>query len=86
MSDAPPLVCVRCGRSVEVNRELYESVFERMHWLCFHLEFEHPGDPDAGCNDPSCHVWQLEVFRAELASLGHEPDAVIRIAIARRHS
>jgi hypothetical protein len=30
------------------------DVFERMHWVCFHFEFEHRGDPDAPCSDPSC--------------------------------
>lgn len=49
-----PLKCVRCGRPVERSREFYE-VFERMHWVCFHYEFEHgPYDPDCACRDPSC--------------------------------
>jgi hypothetical protein len=30
------------------------DVFERMHWVCFHFEFEHQGDPDAPCRDPGC--------------------------------
>ena len=49
-------VCNRCGKPVIRNRERYE-VFERMHWLCFHYEFEHEagaGDPDIACGDPSC--------------------------------
>lgn len=49
-------VCTRCGRRVIRNREQYE-VFERMHWACFHYEFEHDagsGDPDIACGDPSC--------------------------------
>jgi hypothetical protein len=50
MADEAPL-CARCGRPVAVNREWYD-VFERMHWVCFHLEFEH--GPDEGCGDPSC--------------------------------
>ncbi len=45
--------CVRCGRPVEVSRHLYET-FERMHWICFHYEFEHAGDPDAPCADLGC--------------------------------
>jgi len=49
-------VCVRCGKPVVVNRQLYAEVFEKMHWLCFHLEYEHPGDPDAPCGDPSCYL------------------------------
>jgi hypothetical protein len=31
-------------------------VFEQMHWVCFHYEFEHGDDrdPDQACRDPSC--------------------------------
>ncbi len=46
--------CNRCGRPVIRNRERYE-VFERIHWLCFHYEFQHEagtGDPDIACGDP----------------------------------
>jgi hypothetical protein len=32
--------CRRCGRPVRVYRDSYE-VFERMHYVCFHYEFEH---------------------------------------------
>lgn len=46
-------VCERCNRSVTRNRENYET-FERMHWVCFHYEFEHSVDPDVACADPSC--------------------------------
>jgi hypothetical protein len=38
------------------NRDQYQ-LFERMHWACFHYEFEHDGgqgDPDIACGDPSC--------------------------------
>jgi hypothetical protein len=39
-----------------VSREWYD-VFERMHFLCFHLEFEHgEHDPDEGCGVPGCPV------------------------------
>ena len=53
MVDAHPR-CPRCGRPIEVNRDLADELFEGMHWLCFHLEFEHPGDPDAPCAAPGC--------------------------------
>jgi hypothetical protein len=51
-------VCVRCGRPVRVNADRYD-VFERMHWVCFHDEFEHEvgapdRDPDQACGDPGC--------------------------------
>lgn len=54
MADDP--TCARCGRAVGRHRSDYE-VFERMHWACFHYEFEHfdgAGDPDVACADPSC--------------------------------
>jgi hypothetical protein len=56
--DASLPVCIRCGRPVRVNADQYE-VFERMHWVCFHYEFEHEtavadGDPDQACRDPGC--------------------------------
>ena len=73
---APPL-CVRCHQPVRINQSHYD-VFERMHWLCFHLEYEHMGpgfmnaDPDEGCDDPSCPWWQIEVFRHKLDELGYD--------------
>ena len=53
-TDTEELICVRCGLEVRVNRESYE-IFERMHWVCFHFEFEHMGfDPDEECDAPGC--------------------------------
>ena len=53
-SDAEELKCVRCGLEVRVNRDSFE-IFERMHWVCFHFEFEHMGfDPDEECDAPGC--------------------------------
>jgi hypothetical protein len=78
-----PLICVRCGRPVESNADSYE-VFEQMHWLCFHLEFEHEGDPDRPCGDPSCPWWHVEVFRHKLGELGVNPDNVLSEAISAR--
>jgi len=55
MNDA--LACARCGVPVERNAHNYET-FEKMHWLCFHLEYEHRDsagltrDPDIACGDP----------------------------------
>jgi hypothetical protein len=43
---------------VVVSREQYD-VFERMHYVCFHMEFEHdPHDPDEDCGVPGCPVTQ----------------------------
>jgi hypothetical protein len=73
-------VCKRCGKPVTVNAENYD-LFEKMHWLCFHLEFEHQADPDAPCSDPSCPWWQLKIFRQHITGLGHNPDKLIEQAI-----
>jgi hypothetical protein len=70
MSLDPP-ICVRCKQPVVVNREMYD-VFERMHYVCFHLEFEHGDrDPDEDCGTPGCPVGEaplryLEDVGAEL--------------------
>ncbi|WP_143073353.1 hypothetical protein [Actinokineospora terrae] len=50
--------CRRCGRPVRINRDRYET-FERMHYVCFHYEFEHEladvdTDPDEDCGAPGC--------------------------------
>lgn len=77
-------LCARCGKPVTVNAGDYE-LFERMHWLCFHLEFEHQGDPDAPCSDPSCPWWQIEVLRDRLREMGDDPQVVLERGIAKRH-
>lgn len=46
--------CKRCGGPIKINKDS-NDVFEDMHWICFHLEFEHGEyDPDEACDDPSC--------------------------------
>lgn len=77
------LICVRCGKLVEVYAKNY-LLFERMHWLCFYLEFEHEADPDAPCNDPSCPQWHLEILSRRLREFGLEPNEVIFDAIEKR--
>jgi len=76
-------ICVKCKKPVEVNRKLYE-VFEKMHWLCFHFEYEHEGDPDRPCNDPGCIWWQLEVYKKKLENMGLDPKEVLEQAIKER--
>ncbi|MGX7678692.1 hypothetical protein ACSMXN_18405 [Jatrophihabitans sp. DSM 45814] len=57
-SEAPP--CKRCGRPVRVNADRYD-VFEGMHYVCFHYEFEHdPADPDEECNAGGCPSFKLD--------------------------
>jgi hypothetical protein len=84
MSESEFPTCVRCGQPVQANADCYQ-VFERMHWLCFHLEFEHRGDADQPCEDPSCPWWHLEVLRAEVTRLGGDPATAINRAISVRY-
>jgi hypothetical protein len=79
-----PLLCRLCGGPVVVEHERYE-VFEWMHWLCFHIVFEHDGDPDEPCGDPSCPRWHVLVYRRELERLGHDPNDVLGRAIDERY-
>lgn len=51
-------ICRRCNQIVTKYKKDYE-LFEKMHWICFHFEFEHGEfDPDEGGNDPSC-PWNI---------------------------
>ncbi len=84
MSDDNRVLCRRCGRPIVADPGLSHHVFEGMHWLCFHLEYEHEGDPDLPCNDPSCRVWRLEVYESKLRELGLEPSDVLGAAVEKR--
>lgn len=74
------LICIRCNKPIEENKEQYE-VLEKMHWLCFHLEYEHEGDPDRQCSDPSCPWWHLKVYKEKLKGLGFNPKEILDQAI-----
>ncbi len=82
MSDDAP-VCARCGSAVMVNRENYE-LFEHMHWLCFHLAFEHNADVDAPCEDRSCPWFVIEALRGGLTEAGLDPTVILMNAVTRR--
>lgn len=76
-------ICRRCKKPVLVNAENYD-VFERMHWLCFHFEYEHEGDPDKACDDPSCPWWRIDVYKNKLDQLGVDSESLIAEALERR--
>ena len=76
-------ICRHCKEPVVVNAENYD-VFENMHWLCFHLAFEHNSDPDEKCDDPSCPWWHIEVMQDKLKELGHNPKEAMEEAITKR--
>ncbi len=84
MSDTERVLCRRCGRPIVANQAQCSAIFEHMHWSCFHLEYEHPGDPDQRCEDPGCPVWVQEVYEAKLRELGAEPKDVLGEAVRKR--
>jgi len=77
------LICRHCNEPVRVNKDQY-IVFEQMHWLCFHLVFEHKGDADEPCGDVACPWYHIAVFRQKLEELGHDLQEVLGDAILRR--
>jgi hypothetical protein len=51
---AESLICRRCRRPVDISRDQYD-LFEQMHYVCFHYEYEHdPTDPDEECGAGGC--------------------------------
>lgn len=81
------LTCARCGRTVEASKNQYE-VFERMHYICFHYEFEHPGDPDVECSAGGCPASGLGFpslrFRVEGVDLVQAGNTVVPAVLALR--
>lgn len=75
--DAP--VCRLCGGSVVRNRESFE-ISERMHYVCFHLLFEHDGDVDDPCGVPGCPIVPRDV------ALLREALQVCRLAMQLGHA
>jgi hypothetical protein len=77
--------CRRCHREIRVDPKLSGDVFEGMHWLCFHLEFEHgTEDPDRPCGDfASRPWWTIRHYEEKLRQLGIDPSTVIQEAIKR---
>lgn len=63
---------------MKVNKEQYD-VFERMHWLCFHLEFEHGDyDPDEACDDSGC-PWSLIQNLQRQSAPSRKPIELVRL-------
>ncbi len=76
--------CKRCGRKIEVDPQLSHDVFEGMHWLCFHLEYEHSTDPDLACSDfSSCPWWTIRYYEDRLRELGEDPKTVVQDGVKR---
>jgi len=76
--------CKRCGRRIEVDPGLSVGALEGMHWLCFHLEYEHSTDPDLPCTDFSgCPWWTIRYYEERLRQLGVDPKEVVQQGIER---
>jgi hypothetical protein len=69
MPDGELPICVGCRQPVEVYPELYDA-HSQMHLLCFHLAYEHEGDPDAPCSDSGCPQWRLRLAEHSLRRHG----------------
>ncbi len=67
-SNSSPL-CRRCGLAVQACVEQYD-VFEQMHYVCFHYEFEHAGDPDVECTAGGCPASGPSVPSARVRTSG----------------
>lgn len=79
-----PNLCRRCGTKIEVDPATSAGIFEGMHWLCFHLEFEHSTDPDLPCDDfAGCPWWTIRYYENRLAQLGVDPKEVIQEGVQR---
>jgi hypothetical protein len=79
------LVCRRCGLAVSAGAEQYD-VFEQMHYVCFHYEFEHKGDPDVECAAGGCPAAGASVpaawVRVSGVDLVHAGDTVVPAILA----
>lgn len=86
-STAQPLNCARCGRAVEASRDQYE-VFERMHYTCFHYEFEHHADPDVECMAGGCPAAGISLMslplRVEGVDLAQAGNTLVPAILALR--
>ena len=78
-------VCRRCHLPVEASADNYD-VFEQMHYVCFHFEFEHQGDPDIECAAGGCPAAGIRVparyLRTEGVDLVAAADTVIPAILA----
>ena len=78
-------VCRRCHLPVEASADNY-GVFEQMHYVCFHFEFEHQGDPDIECAAGGCPAAGIRVparyLRTEGVDLVAAGDTVIPAILA----
>lgn len=62
------------------------DVFEGMHWLCFHLEFEHDNhDPDEPCGTSACPWNRIQALEAALIRRGCTQEDILNIGYEHIH-
>lgn len=80
----PILKCRKCGKEIVKYKTDAAQIFEGMHWLCFHFEYEHEGEPDEACSDFSCPNLKIEVYEKKMKASGIDPEKAIDEEIKRR--
>ena len=63
--------CSAAAVSSSASVDRYDD-FEQMHYVCFHYEFEHKGDPDVECAAGGCPAAGVSVPAARLRFSGHD--------------
>jgi len=82
LTDKSKKYCKGCGQEVVDTGNTYE-MFEGMHWLCFHLAYEHTGSPDEPCDSRLCPIWHLKILKEHLVSSGENPESIINDAVEK---
>ncbi len=80
----PILKCRKCGKEIARFKDDALEIFEGMHWLCFHFEYEHEGEPDEACSDFSCPNLKIEVYEKALRESGIDPEKAVAEEIRNR--
>ena len=74
------LNCKSCGSEID---ETSHETFEGMHWLCFHLAFEHTTEPNEPCESRLCPIWHLQILKEHLEKSGQNVDEIINNAVEK---
>ena len=66
------------------------DVFEQMHYVCFHYQFEHRGDPDVECDAGGCPAAGIHhaarFVRTDGVDLTHAGDTLVPAILALESS
>ncbi len=80
----PILKCRKCGKEISKFKQNAEQIYEGMHRLCFHFEYEHEGEPDESCaDDSSCPNFKIKVYEKKLKEAGVDLQKVLEEEIKK---